>query len=473
MLATLLIPLCVVTPPQAAPAGGVAGKLRVTAAEAARADIRSGRTSDGELEFATIVGGAFSNPFDATTLYAGTPWPRVFQIQINNTGTGWVEVFHLAIPIQPLNPAPLLVAFHGASASQNDIGYNTDYYQKAMARGWYVIAPLGAHEWNFGVPYAQANIEVALDWVVEHFNIDPDRVYGVGFSMGGGVAASYAARHLDPAHVRLAAIVNHTGTTSLRDTYNHWPLGVMNVLEHTLMFGGSPTDFPFAYQQVSTIDLDSPAYPGAVDPTADMSRNLTNVPVMIFASPNDPNGYLVDQSLHIYDHLVGLHADPLLRLGAGTVHQWGTINSNLVLNYLEPFVRTDPPLGIPVQTLADRDGTWWHFTITQVTQGQFTPFRWRSDPASNELFLSETENLAQIRFLPSDLGLDAGQALQFRLGTLSGNPLVVVLEGYPQSPSSVLRAGSSNVNWTWDAQAQTLSFVEADGVNTPIWSVIP
>ena len=39
--------------------------------------------------------------------------------------------------------------------------------------------------------------------------------------MGGGAALSYAARHRDPERGAFAAVVNHTGTISLRNTYHN------------------------------------------------------------------------------------------------------------------------------------------------------------------------------------------------------------------------------------------------------------
>ena len=131
--------------------------------------------------------------------------PGVYSISFNDTGTGWQESFLLAVPRNPLPSPPLLVMFHGYSTSENSCLTQTPLMKMAMERGWYVVAPLGAHQMNYGVPYSQANIEFVLDWVLHTLPIDTDRIYGIGFSMGGGGVSSYAARHLDPDHARFAA----------------------------------------------------------------------------------------------------------------------------------------------------------------------------------------------------------------------------------------------------------------------------
>jgi len=122
----------------------------------------------------------------------------------------------------------MLVIFHRYGVSHWDGFLHTDFYAEGRKRGWHVVGMLGAAQVNFASPESQQNTRVVLDWMLANYNVDRARIYGVGFSMGGGSATSYAARHLDPAGSMFAALVDHTGSVSLQDTYDHergpnWP----------------------------------------------------------------------------------------------------------------------------------------------------------------------------------------------------------------------------------------------------------
>ena len=62
--------------------------------------------------------------------------PGVWQIVLDDPGTGWQESFLLGIPSQKesLQP-PLLVMFHGANVSEWDCYEHTSLFQDALDRG--------------------------------------------------------------------------------------------------------------------------------------------------------------------------------------------------------------------------------------------------------------------------------------------------------------------------------------------------
>ena len=182
-------------------------------------------------------------------------------------------------------PAPLLVGFHQFSASHLDIFVNTTFPQEASARGWYLLGPLSGSQGNFSSIESQINTKYVIEWVLENFLVDEGRIYGVGFSMGGGSVTNFAARHVDPGGPMFAALCNHTGSVSVHDSYiNANPQG-RTILES--IFGGSPTRNLFAYQRSSVIDLDPVT--GEVVPGADLARNLTHVPLRNFYAHGGPD----------------------------------------------------------------------------------------------------------------------------------------------------------------------------------------
>jgi pimeloyl-ACP methyl ester carboxylesterase len=374
----------------------------------------------------------------------------------------------IGVPKQVLSPTPLLVGFHGYSANHFEFANKTDFFQQAMRRGWIVVSPLGAHEFNYAIDYSQQNTEVMLDWVANTFSIDPERVYGVGFSMGGGSASTYAARHLDPTHARFAAVVDHTGTVSLEDVWTN--AADPSLLENPLMFGGPPAAYPFRYQQASVIDLD---FTGTIDPAADQGRNLVHSGVMIFAVINDPLQHLVNQCEKFNEHLSSIGGTPLLQLPQGGIHRWSTLDETMVLDWLEPQRFTMPPAGIPMKVLADRDARWHHFTITQQASGFFSPFRWTEDLVNNRMALDKIENMTTIRFDPRETRLRSGPSdvISVMIDLETQSSIDIVLDGYPTNPSSVTRTGGSGAAYTWDPVQDTVTLHETLGGNYARWSV--
>ena len=84
-------------------------------------------------------------------------------------------------------------------------------------------------------------------------SVDRERIYGVGFSMGGGWMTTFASRHVDPSGAMFAALVNHTGSVALRHSYNVSP-GGRALFDY--IFGGAPADVPFRYQRCSTVNIE-------------------------------------------------------------------------------------------------------------------------------------------------------------------------------------------------------------------------
>jgi pimeloyl-ACP methyl ester carboxylesterase len=414
------------------------------------------------------LGGAFSTGGGKFASSAPSGTPGVWQITFGDPGTGWQESFLLGIPPVPLSPAPLLVMFHSFSVSEWDCYYNTPLMKDAMIRGWYVVAPLGAHQLNYGITYSQTNVEVVLDWIDEFFPVDRSRVYGVGFSMGGGAAASYAARHLDPDHLRFAAVVNHTGSVSLSHTY--WSVNDPWVFDDPIMFGGSPTTYPFDYARSSMFDL---ALDGVtVDPDTDMAGNLVHVPLLDVAATEDPIQYLRTQTRGLHEWMGTLGGIETFEEPDFSVHDWTTLDSQGALDFLEAQTLTTPTEGVH-SVLADRDGGWHHFYVYQDRAGAFTPFRFAVDSALNQLVIDETKNLQRLVVDPAALSLDSEQDLVLVFGTQDGRMETMTLTGYPSPPSQVLRDGNPSGNYIWEAVGETLTLYEYDASSYPAWTIVP
>jgi len=334
------------------------------------------------------------------------------------------------------------------------------------------MAPLGAQQVNYGIPYAQTNIAYALDFVTNVIPYDPDRVYGIGFSMGGGTVMSYAARHLDPDHPRFAAIVNHTGTVSVSHTY--YNVGDTSNFDNELTFGGSPAEFPFLYSRSSVVDVD--ATTSQVDPNTDQARNLTHVPVLNQHADFDPLSYIVTQTQVVYAWLNAMAgSETYLLTPPFAGHAWSTIDEPTALDFLYSKSLQVPTEGTH-RILADRDAAWHHFRITQDVAGAFTPFRWTLQGNLNRLTLDQTENLASVIIDTESAGLNTAVNLELVLGTGDNTAEEVTLTNYSLLPQEVLRNGvvmTLGVDWEWHPTAQTVTVHEADASGGPVWKVRP
>jgi poly(3-hydroxybutyrate) depolymerase len=431
------------------------------------------RGTDGEVlgtedELDLALGGSFSNPFAPPTRAQATR-RSVFEITLTNTGTGWDEPFLLGIPVAAGSDAPLLVVFHGYARTHNAILSETSYFRDAMARGWYVLAPLGAHKFNYGIPYAQENIAAALTWAAKTLPLDLDRIYGVGFSMGGGVVTSFAARHVSPLGPRFAAIVNHTGTVSLRNEY--FNVFDQSLFNNSLMFGGSPNQFPFAYQQASAIDVDE--IDQTIDPDSDFARNLAGLPIRNWAVAGDPLAHLVDQIQQFDSHVGSRGSNSTITIGSGNEHSWDSLAEDSVLDYLSQFTRQELPAGVTHNTIADRDGRFFHFDLEQASSGGFTSFSWNVQTGLNRVYLFGAKNLARASLLAGDMGLDVTLPFEIVVGNKDGLALDIVLRGYAAPPSAVLRGGRATGSWSHDAQAETVTLFETNAATFPLWRVEP
>ena len=423
-----------------------------------------------DLASQSVLGGSFTN--GRAQMQVGlTPVPKIYTVNFTSTGTPFAERVLVGLPDRAsvTSPAPVMVMFHGYNRTEGSCYVEgRELFVEAQRRGWYVIAPLGAHKRNYGIDYAQTNIEHALTFLLSALPIDSQRVYGVGFSMGGGGALSYGARHMDPNKPRFAAIVNHTGGTSTSFVY--WNSAEQHIFNDPLFFGGSPATFPFRYSTASVIDIDFATQ--AIDPNTDLGRNLQPVPVLNYHADFDPNVNLVlmTQKVHTWFGLIPGMESYLLTPNSAD-HLWSTMDVNTVLNFLYSKTLVTPTEGVH-RLLADRDARWHHFTVTQDAAGAFTPFRWDFDSVSNRLTIDETENLQNLLVHSADLGLDTAQPVEVQMLTTDGTTETTTLTGYPVIPTTVLRGGITTVDWSWDSLAETVTLTELTPDGTT-WAITP
>lgn len=383
--------------------------------------------------------------------------PGLYYITLNNTGTGFAEKFLLYAPyLEPGQRAPALVVFHRYGVSEWDAYYYTSFLDEARARGWFLICPRAYSQKSFNRLEGQVHVQSVLSWMNAWYNLDTTRVYGVGFSMGGGLVTNYAARHVDPNNVMLAAIVNHTGTVAQAHA---WSAEFQDEASAKLeeAYGGVPSAQPFAYQRCSVIDMDPGT--GLIGTGTDMGRNLSYIPVRDWMADNDPMLYLRNQTTAFDQYLNGQAMNTTFTIVNASVHSWDTLDEVAVCDWLSQYTLQIPK---DASTLADQDGTYFWWQVMQSTTGTFTPFSWYLDPAANRISLFNTANLDRASIDATAAGLQYASTLKINLTTSDGTGDEVRLTNMTAPPVSVTRDGLA-ASGTWDPATNTFLVTETQG----------
>lgn len=125
-----------------------------------------------------------------------------------------------------VEPKPVVIFLHGASLCGNNLNrvkrYGTiDAIEKGRKLDAYVIAPQ-----NPGGAWNPDKIVRILDWLGDNHNIDYDRVYAIGMSLGGYGTIDLTASYPD----RIAAAIAMCGGGSVKDLsgLNDVPLWIIH-----------------------------------------------------------------------------------------------------------------------------------------------------------------------------------------------------------------------------------------------------
>lgn len=136
------------------------------------------------------------------------------KIVLDERAGGFRRSFRLHVPANAdqSEPRPLVVALHGGIATARILEDQTGFSELADRQGFYVVYPNGLgvfslmRHWNGGFCCAQALgkdlddpgfVDRVIDWTLDHYPINPRRVYLVGYSNGGFLAYWYAALHAE------------------------------------------------------------------------------------------------------------------------------------------------------------------------------------------------------------------------------------------------------------------------------------
>lgn len=134
--------------------------------------------------------------------------------------------FWLVEPDDDMDAKPVFIFLHGASLCGNDLNkvkrYGTlDAVEKGRELDAYVIAPQ-----NPGGAWSPRKVMNVLKWVEDYYNVDYDRIYVLGMSLGGYGAIDFAATYPED----VAAAMAFCGGGSVKDLsgLNDVPLWIVH-----------------------------------------------------------------------------------------------------------------------------------------------------------------------------------------------------------------------------------------------------
>lgn len=134
--------------------------------------------------------------------------------------------FWLVEPDDSMEAKPVFIFLHGASLCGDDLNkvkrYGTlDAVEKGRDLDAYVIAPQ-----NPGGAWSPRKVMNVLNWVEDYYNVDYDRIYVLGMSLGGYGAIDFAATYPDD----VAAAMAFCGGGSVKDLsgLNNVPLWIVH-----------------------------------------------------------------------------------------------------------------------------------------------------------------------------------------------------------------------------------------------------
>lgn len=353
-------------------------------------------------------------PVACATLAAGElpqiPGLRLTVVRLPSSMDGVEQPLVVGVPegYDPNTPTPLLVGLHTWSADYRQ--RVQPYGAEAARRGWLVVLPnfrgpnttANPHPTQAGGSrFAQRDIVDARQYMIEHYAVDPERIYLTGDSGGGHMTLLMAGKYPD----LWAAAAAWVPVTDLREW---WELGHGYAPHVEAVTGGRPGDsveVDFEYLRRS--------------PRTFMT-NLAALPVLLAHGDRDPT-IPVEQSWRTFRALADLPGHhTLLQIFSGG----HTGHTRFGLDWMAQYKRTsNPPTELHLVTDESQAYYWAELTVDEPL------LLGRADLVLGADALSvATTNLSALRLDLAGLPLPEGGPV---VGVVNDRPLTLTLTNVP------------------------------------------
>tara|TARA_B100000029_G_scaffold468638_1_gene505782 strand:- start:78 stop:1496 length:1419 start_codon:yes stop_codon:yes gene_type:complete len=244
-------------------------------------------------------------------------------------GQDTIDVFSYQIPefYDENDPHPLIVTFHQWGGNENS-NYYTQFDEEANNRNWIFLSPYGGSSNNYNHQGMQAMVESEIIWMMENFNIDKNKIYMVGGSMGGASGAIYANNHLDPTKPMVAATASASGILDCERRAIEMD-GNNSMIE---WFGGEWYEVPFEYHRNSAVYF--------ADSTQSMHYNLKHTPLYLDFGVTEPHR---EHAEDLYGLLDEYNENMWIDTEPTGSHGYSVFDENHVCDWLDQFDLIDNP----------------------------------------------------------------------------------------------------------------------------------
>lgn len=377
------------------------------------------------------------------------------------TGTNYNEPIVIQEPwdLNAGGNRPLMVVWNGYGNSPSSF-YTAGVSgldEEANCRSWLTVAMFAVDDQAMGcvspIP-AQTNVEAVINYMIANYPVDQDRIYMVGWSMGAGASASFAARHLDPTQPMIAALALDAGTFDLINAYNSEVTAFKNIAH--VIFGGPPSNplytFNYARSESQWYDFGT----NSILEASSQLRNLRHVPIHHVYSTDDTVLYLPTQNTLFKNFLTAKGATITSTSVTGQVppHSWNIMDPVAALDFLQLHTVNRAPTSFEIT--ADRSARYYWANVTQRSTGQFSTFTVTADGAQNDLTLAGVANVSALTLTPPVGSMDLGTHFGVTLSTTDVGATSVAIQGVPSAPTYVLNGSVLLTGWTWVAGTLTL-----------------
>lgn len=355
-----------------------------------------------------------------------------FPVGTDADGSPLMGGVQLPIGYTPGVPVPVLLVIPGTKEDHYD-GLNR-YASRANAMGW-LVASLDMrqlysgsweHEWwmQSASLAVQADVMSLLRYVQDNYSVDSSRVYIQGFSTGGGIAATVAAKYPD----KFAGVLDYAGPTDYSDWYAERPDYAIKLQKE---FGDIPAG-NFEYPRRSSRVL---------------ARNLRYVPMRLVHGTADTAVPYI-QTSRMYNVAMPPFYDPVATFKQLQTHTGGHEDyvagiSESDLTFLAAYTLTETPTELNIITDEGKEYYWLGIQKSGVAPRDWRGFvevDARFDPITSTIWLKAQDgSYAEGRPLTVTLdlvrmGLDHTTAYdieQFdpRTGEFFFNPAVLPVGG--------------------------------------------
>lgn len=389
------------------------------------------------------------------------------------------ERFRVQLPLDALFPPfesrPAVVGFHFFGVSEDAV-FNQTLPQLCQQKGWFLIAPWGFNQVNFANEQSQAGVDAILDWIEQFVDLDDERFYGVGFSMGGLNALSYAWRHQNPSGRRFAAAASLLGTVDPVYAFENGTGTLQGLLTMPEVFGASPAVDPYAYERVATALL-TPSL--TIDDLNAGVNNLLDTPVYLGINTADPTTALLTQNNALASYLQSKGFPVTVDSFSGQPsHAWGNFDQGAVIDFFEGKVAPapEPTLGPPMDLYSDRVEVVRFAEVREIDPETVARVRVTLGfPGSNSFALENLRGLRELALDPDAIGIDTAQPVL--LTSFGEDPAAtgtrIVLSGYPQPPSAVTVLGAQPALLSHDPITAELTIQPRADSTFTITAIVP